>query len=106
MDDSNEDTLFEGTTSIIKVEEVEEEDSKIPEQVETLSSSLLKQLGVLGLKEKMHGKEHENLIPTLIKVAHEYRSIGHFEEAALFYIAHCVLPNLAEVQTPYSSRSL
>ena len=54
MDDSNEDTLF-SATSIIKSKEVEEENSKIPEQVETLSSSLLKQLRVLGLKEKMHG---------------------------------------------------
>ena len=90
MDDSNEDTLF-SATSIIKSKDVKEENSKIPEQVETLSSSLLKQLRVLGLKEKMHGKEHENLIPTLIKVAHEYRSIGQFEEAApVLYRTLCI----------------
>ena len=89
IDDSNGGSLF----SVTHIIQSKEEDGKVPEQdkVETLSSSLLKQLRVLGLKEKLHGKDHENLIPTLIKVAHEYRSLGQFEEAApILYRVLCI----------------
>ena len=90
IDDSNSETLFGKTME----RKIVDDDEDVPEQVqeeEQMSSSLLKQLRVLGLKEKMHGKKHEKLIPTLVKVAHEYRSVGQYEQAApLLYRALCI----------------